>query len=144
MDNLRIQDMYPVNFTKTITLKVSNIVKHDGAPAGYSFTVEDEYGFIANFDQYISMRPLWGQKIVLNASVGLLRYRRVMNQDPLINGCVGLMPPSNQLLEHFIIDAYDKLREHMRMPLKCVNIIVKWPEKEDDNANTKSVSRSGT
>lgn len=144
MDNLRIPDLYPVNFAKTVTLKVSNIVKHDGTPAGYSFTVEDEYGFIANFDQYISIHPLHCQKIILTASVGPLRYKRMVDQDPLINGCIGLLPPSNQLLEHFIIDAYDKLRGHMRMPLKCVNIIVKWPEKEDDNANTKSVSRSGT
>lgn len=134
MDNLRIPDLYPVNFAKTVTLKVSNIVKHDGAPAGYSFTVEDEYGFIANFDQSISMRPLWGQKIVLNASVGLLRYRRVMNQDPLINGCVGLMPPGNKALEYFIIEAYDELMAHMDKPLKRVNVKVEWPEKEEKDA----------
>ena len=45
MDNdLRIPDIYPVNFAKTVTLKVGNIVKNDGTPVGYSFTVEDDYG----------------------------------------------------------------------------------------------------
>jgi len=131
MDNdLRIPDIYPVNFAKTLTLKVSNIVKHDGTLVGYSFTVEDDYGFIANFDQSIST-TLYSQKIVMTTSVGMLRYRRMIDQDPLINGCIGLLPPGNKMLEYCIIDAYNELRAHMGKPLKRVNVKVKWPEKEE-------------
>jgi hypothetical protein len=134
MDNsLRIPDIYPVNFAKTLTLKVNNIVKHNDTPVGYSFTVEDDYGFIANFDQHISIHPLHSQKIVVTASVGMLRYRRMIDQDPLINGCVGLLPPGNKMLEYCIIYAYDELRARMGKPLKRVNVKVKWPEKEDGN-----------
>lgn len=130
-NDLRIPDMYPVNFMKTITLKVGNIVKHDGAPAGYSFEVEDGSGLIVNFDQFISADPLHSQKIILYAATGHVQYRRVMNQDPSITGCVGLMPPGNKALEYFIIEAYDELMAHMGKPLKRVIVKVKWSEKEE-------------
>ena len=130
-NNLHISDIYPVTLSKTITLKVSNIEKQDGTPAGYSFTVEDGSGLIINFDQFISVDPLHFQKIILYATVGLLRCRRIVDQDPLINGCIGLLPPGSQVLEYYIIDVYYKLMEHMCKPLKHVNVKVKWPEKEE-------------
>lgn len=131
MDNdLRIPDMYPVNLSKTITLKVGNIAKHDGTPAGYSFEVECNDAIIIKFDQSMSV-DLSGSRIVLNASTGLARYRRMVNSDPLITGCVGLMPPGNQLLEAFIIDAYRQLMDVLFTPVRNANIVVKWPGKEE-------------
>lgn len=127
-NDLRIPDMYPVNFTKTITLKVSNIVKHDGAPAGYSFEVECNDVITIKFDQSMSVGPS-GSRIVLNASTGLARYRRTVDSDPMITGCVGLIPPGNQLLECYITDAYRQLMDILFTPVRNVNIVVKWPEK---------------
>lgn len=130
-NNLYIPDMYPVRFLKTITLKVGNIAKYDGTPVGYSFTAEDGNGLIVNFNQFISIHPLHPQKIILNAYVGLARYGCVIDQDPLINGCFSLLPPGNKLLEYYIIDAYDGLKACMGEPLKRVNVMVKWPGKEE-------------
>lgn len=137
-NNLYIPDMYPVTFFKTITLKVDNIVMHDDTPKGYSFEVECDDGTIIKFDQSISTHPLHPQKIVLNASVGLARYRRIIDQDPLINGCIGLLPPGNELLEYGIKDAYYEYKSLMDEPLSHVNIIVKWPEKEGNVNGTYS------
>lgn len=129
-NNLRIPDIYPVNLSKTITLKVSNIAKHDGTPKGYSFEVECNDAIIIKFDQSMSV-DLSGSRIVLNASTGLARYRRMVDSDPMITGCVGLMPPGNRLLECFITDAYRQLMDVLFTPVRNANIVVKWPEKEE-------------
>lgn len=101
-----------------IEIAVSKNVQNNDDP---SENVDDD--LVIKFDQSMSTSPVFGPKAILNASIGLARYRRILYS--------GLLPPGNQMLEYFIIDAYRKLMDAMGQTTSHVNIVVKWPEKEE-------------
>ena len=129
-NNLYIPAMYPMTLSKTVTLNVKNIMMHDDTK-GYSFEVKCDDDLVIKFDQSMSTSPVFGPKAILNASIGLARYRRILYPGMYVTGCLVLLPPGDQMLECFIIDAYRELMYAMGQTTRHVNIVVKWPEKKE-------------